>query len=55
MKTPLAARLICACSAAQNADPNLVREVAAVRAELDRSYAELHKYTWVEQTDVLVD
>jgi len=36
-------------------DPNLVREVTAVRAEIARSYNELLKYTWVEQTDVLVD
>jgi hypothetical protein len=57
MKKPLAALLLCACSTlpAQTVDPNLAREVAAVRAELMRSYNELLKYTWVEQTDVLVD
>ena len=56
MKT-LAALIVCACStlSAQNADPTLVREVAAVRAELMRSHNELLKYTWVEQTDVVVD
>ena len=56
MKT--AALFVCLAAirpgAAQNADPNLVREVAAVRAELARSFNELLKYTWVEQTDVLV-
>jgi len=57
MKTLLAVLLVCGCPLlpAQNADPNLVREVAAVRAELARSSNELLKYTWVEQTDVLVD
>ena len=39
---------------AQNVDPNLQREVTAVRAELLRSYNELLKYIWTEQTEVLV-
>ena len=60
MKTPLMAVLLCGLStvrpiAAQNVDPNLVREVTAVRAGLSHSLDELMKYTWVEQTDVLVD
>ena len=57
MRAILTGLLLCGLSfpvAAQNVDPNLVREVAAVRAELARSHAELLKYTWVEQTDVLV-
>jgi len=39
---------------AQGADPNLTREVAAVRDELARSRAALRQYTWTEQTEVLV-
>ena len=39
---------------AQGADPNLMREVTAVRAEVTRSTAGLHQYTWTEQSDVLV-
>jgi len=39
---------------AQAVDPDVSREVAAVRAELARSHAELLKYIWREQTDVLV-
>ena len=40
--------------AAQNTDPNLTREVAAVRADLARSHDELLNYVWTEQTEVLV-
>jgi hypothetical protein len=39
---------------AQTPDPNLVREVDAVRNELARSFTELLKYTWLERTEVLV-
>ena len=39
---------------AQTIDSNVAREVAAVRAELVRSHAELLKYIWKEETDVLV-
>jgi len=39
---------------AQNVDPNLQREVTAVRADLVRSYNELLKYVWTEETEVLV-
>lgn len=40
--------------AALSADPKLVIEVMAVRAELARSKAGLRPYAWTEQTDVLV-
>jgi hypothetical protein len=39
---------------AQGIDPNLMREVAAVRAEMARSNAGLRQYTWTEHTEVLV-
>jgi hypothetical protein len=39
---------------AQAVDPNLMREVTAVRAEVARSNAALRGYTWTEHTDVLV-
>jgi len=42
------------CLAAQGADPNLGREVAAVRDEVARSRAALRQYTWTEHTEVLV-
>jgi hypothetical protein len=38
---------------AQDSDPNLVREVAAVRAEVDRNSVALRDYSWVEHTEVL--
>jgi hypothetical protein len=40
--------------AAQGVDPNLTREVAAVRAEVARSNLALRQYTWREHTEVLV-
>lgn len=51
--------LLCAfCSPlamrAQDADPNLLREVSAVRAELARNLAVLHQYTWTAVTEVSV-
>jgi hypothetical protein len=39
---------------AQGADPNVLREAAAVRAEIARSTAALRQYGWTEQTEVLV-
>jgi hypothetical protein len=39
---------------AQDPKPDVSREVAAVRADLARSYNELLKYAWTEQTEVLV-
>ena len=39
---------------AQGVDPNLMREAAAVRAEVARSTAALRQYTWTEHTEVLV-
>ena len=39
---------------AQAVDPNLLREAAAVRAEVARSRAVLRQYTWTEETEVLV-
>ena len=38
---------------AEDADPNLVVEVAAVRAEVDRNSVALREYSWVEHTEVL--
>ena len=38
---------------AEDADPNLVHEVAAVRAEVDRNSVALREYSWVEHTEVL--
>lgn len=39
---------------AQGADANVMREAAAVRAEIARNAAALRQYTWTEQTEVLV-
>jgi hypothetical protein len=39
---------------AQGADPSLLKEAAAVRAEIGRSVAALRQYAWTEQTEVLV-
>ena len=39
---------------AQAVDPNLEREVAAVRAEVAHSRATLRRYTWTESTEVSV-
>ena len=39
---------------AQSADPNLMREAAAVRAEVARSRDALRDYTWTEHTEVSV-
>jgi hypothetical protein len=39
---------------AQTADPNLLREVAAIRAEVARSLTALRQYTWTEHTEVSV-
>jgi len=39
---------------AQGANPDLVREVTAVRAEIARNAAALRQYTWIEHTEVLV-
>jgi len=51
----LAGLLCCGVSVCgQTADPNVVLEAAAVKAEMARSLAALRHYTWTEQTDVLV-
>jgi hypothetical protein len=55
----VAGLLLCGLSSlgrmgAQDIDPNLVREVTAVRAEVARSKAALRQYTWTEHTEVLV-
>src|SRR5581483_6370323 len=54
----VAAVLLCGLPAvhsiAQEVDPKLLREVSAVRAELARSAAALRRYTWIEETEVLV-
>ena len=50
----IAAALLCGSGYAQGIDANLVREVAAVRAEIARSLAALRQYTWSEETEVLV-
>ena len=39
---------------AQAVDPNLMREVEAVRAQVARSNAALREYTWTEHTEVIV-
>ena len=39
---------------AQGVDPNLLREVSAVRAELARNNANLRQYTWTALTEVSV-
>jgi hypothetical protein len=55
----VAGLLLCGLSSllrigAQAIDPNLMREVTAVRAEVARSNAALRQYTWTENTQVLV-
>jgi len=54
-----ASLLLCGLSSlatigAEGVDPNLMREVAAVREQMVRSNAALRDYTWVEHMDVLV-
>src|ERR1043166_8123994 len=44
----------CPTVSAQNVEPDLQREVTAVREDLVRSHNELLKYIWTEQTEVLV-
>ena len=39
---------------AQGVDPNLLREVSAVRSELARNNADLRRYTWTALTEVSV-
>lgn len=39
---------------AQGVDPNLLREVSAVRSELARNNANLRQYTWTALTEVSV-
>ena len=52
---PAALRIaVAALCSRPGVDPNLVREVAAVRAEVARSIDALRQYTWTEQTEVLV-
>ena len=55
----IAGLLLCGLSSlhqicAQAVDPNLMREVAAVRQEMARSNLALRQYTWTEHTEVLV-
>lgn len=50
----IAAALLYGSGYAQGIDANLIREAAAVRAEIARSAAALRQYTWIEQTEVLV-
>jgi hypothetical protein len=55
----LAAFLACATLAAQSEAPkmidqNLLREVDAIRDEIDKSLSALRAYTWVEHTEVFV-
>jgi hypothetical protein len=38
---------------AQDTEPNLMQEVAAVKAEVDRNRVALRDYSWVEHTEVL--
>ena len=54
MRPLLAALLLILPISAQTVDSKLSGEVAAVRAELARSQAELLNYIWKEQTDVRV-
>jgi hypothetical protein len=60
MKKPVVAGLLlCGLSLpgpalAQVPDPNLMREVSAIRAEVARSSAALRQYSWTEETDILV-
>ncbi len=59
MRLLAAGLLVCGLSLpgrmrAQGVDPNLMREVGAVRAEIARSMAALRQYTWTEHTEVLV-
>jgi hypothetical protein len=55
----IAPALLCASAASdglrgQGADANLMREAAAVRAEIARSASGLRQYAWTEQTEVRV-
>jgi hypothetical protein len=50
----LAAALLFGRAQTDGTDPNLMREAAAVRAEIARSAAALREYTWTEQIEVLV-
>ena len=60
MKLPLSAGLLLGVLSpvhpicAQSADPNLMREAAAVRMGVAQSNAALRQYTWTEHTEVLV-
>jgi hypothetical protein len=56
----VAALLLCGLSSlhrirAQGIDPNLMREVDAVRVQVARSSVALRQYTWTENTEVLVN
>jgi hypothetical protein len=42
------------CISAQGPDPNLLREVTAVRVAVARNNVALQQYTWTEHTEVLV-
>jgi hypothetical protein len=55
-----ASLLLCGLSSserilAQAVDPDLMKEVTAVRAEIARSLTALHQYTWTEQIEVFVN